>query len=692
MSDSHLHNPHPSYRPDIDGLRALSILSVLVFHAFPQWIPGGFIGVDIFFVISGYLITAIILKAQRGAGFSLLDFYCRRIQRIFPALIVVLVACLTAGWQVLQADEFRSLGKHVAAGAGYVSNIILIGEAGYFDTSAGLKPLLHLWSLGIEEQFYLVWPLLLMLAFRFRFNMPATVLTLLTASFALNVAWIGSDPVRVFYLPFSRVWELLAGGLLAWRSIDSHLRIGATAGMDVSHLHTEHRHISNFLAWFGFALVAVSLVTLHKSDAFPGWLALLPVLGALCLIAAGSHAWFNRHILSSRPAIFIGLISYPLYLWHWPLLSFSRIIVGDMPAPGIRFALLVLSIALAWATYWLVEKQLRFRQHWSVPVALLLILVAIGAAGYAAVRHDGYPNRIKQIDPRAVELGDANWVAHGLKVQSACQQKFGKVFSDYCLIQNVHLPPTVLLLGDSNANHFFPALIRAYGNSENVLNVGQGGCPPFEDINVIINEGNLHCGKQLEEALMLAERTPSIRTVVLSTMGQEYVTGRRSLHSKSPEENFIRLEYKERPEITDYYEMFQLALEKTLRRLTAAHKRIVFIASIPRMDFSPSVCLDIRPWQPVAHDRICATPRTVVDADIMPYRRLLDEVLQKFPGIKVWDPMRDLCDNQYCWAMHDGVLLYRDEAHLSESGSAWLGNRYRLTDSSTLQQNTSTGH
>lgn len=694
MPIGHTHNPHPSYRPDIDGLRAVSILSVLIFHAFPQWLPGGFIGVDIFFVISGYLITTIILKAQKGSGFSLLDFYGRRIKRVFPALILVLIACLAAGWYILQAGEYQSLGKHVLGGAAYVSNIILIGEAGYFDISAGLKPLLHLWSLGIEEQFYLAWPLVLMLVFRFRLNIPATILLFLFTSFFLNVVYIGNDPVRTFYLPFTRAWELLIGGSLAYMKLDGkpHIRLWIDSNMP-DFLRVDDKQLANFLAWSGVALVIISILTLHESDSFPGWLALFPVLGGICLIAAGDQAWFNQHVLASKIAIYVGLISYPLYLWHWPLLSFAHIIEGEIPTVGVRLAILLLSFMLASATYWLLEKHLRFRLHWSVATILLLALIIVGVAGYSVFRHEGYPNRIKKIDARATELGDTRWDTRGLKVQTACLQKYGDVFSDYCVIQDIQRLPTMLLLGDSNANHFFPALVTAYaGTKENLLNVGQGGCPPFEGINIIINEGNLHCGKVLEEALLLAERTPTIKTVVLSTMGQQYVTGRRSLHSKSPTENFIRMEYSANVSERDHYEMFRLSMKKTLTRLTAAKKNIVFIASIPRLDFTPSTCLDIRPWKTNSKNRICATSRLLEDADSTQFRTLLADVLKEFPGIQVWDPWRNLCDEQYCWAMKDGVLLYRDEAHLSESGSIWLGARYHLSSPSVLVQNTDTQH
>src|ERR1035437_4103141 len=211
-----VHNPHVAYRRDIDGLRALAIIAVVIFHVFPRWLPGGFVGVDIFFVISGYLITSIILKAQSEGGFSLLEFYSRRIKRIFPALIVVLVFCLMAGWYILLADEYKALGKHIAAGAGYFFNPAFMAEAGYFDVSPERKPPFHLWSLAIEEQFYLVWPLLLILALRGNLNPLMVIVLVLAVSFSLNAANIEHRPTKVFYLAISRCWELLVGALLAY--------------------------------------------------------------------------------------------------------------------------------------------------------------------------------------------------------------------------------------------------------------------------------------------------------------------------------------------------------------------------------------------------------------------------------------------------------------------------------------------
>lgn len=293
-------------------MRALAIIAVVIFHAFPRWLPGGFVGVDVFFVISGYLITSIILKAQSGSGFNLLEFYGCRIKRIFPALIVVLGFCLIAGWYVLLSHEYRMLGKHLAAGAGYVSNIVLMGESGYFDTAAELKPLLHLWSLGIEEQFYLVWPLLLILALRANLNPLAAIVLLLLISFLLNVANIEQRPIKVFYLPVSRSWELLIGAVLAY--INLYTRHGferVAKRILLRNPHDTGNSLANILAWFGFTLILLAMLVLNKGKPFPGWWALFPTIGAVCLIAAGEQSWLNRHILASKFAVYIGLIIDP---------------------------------------------------------------------------------------------------------------------------------------------------------------------------------------------------------------------------------------------------------------------------------------------------------------------------------------------------------------------------------------------
>src|ERR1700681_3025434 len=369
MDWSMFSSPSVRYRPDIDGLRAIAVMLVVNFHAFPEAMPGGFIGVDIFFVISGFLITGIIVRELDQQRFSLLGFYNRRIRRIFPALIVVLGATLVLGWLWMLPVAFAQLSADVFASAAFFSNIALLLQSGYFDVESAKKPLLHLWSLGIEEQFYLFWPLMLMLVARLRLSMLVAASVIGIGSFVLNAALIGSNPIATFYLPFTRAWELLAGAVLAcsWNEVSQTFAA------------------SNRRASIGLVLIATAAGVLDTKSAFPGWWALLPVAGAALLLSAPA-AWFCRTLLASRPLVWIGLISYPLYLWHWPLLVFFGIIKFGPLTLVERELILGLSALLAWLTYWLVESPFRFGRPSPLKLAslcagMVLITVAGGGGG-----------------------------------------------------------------------------------------------------------------------------------------------------------------------------------------------------------------------------------------------------------------------------------------------------------------------
>jgi peptidoglycan/LPS O-acetylase OafA/YrhL len=398
-----MNNHKIQYRPDIDGLRALAVMGVVIYHAFPSLLPGGFVGVDVFFVISGFLIGTILFEGFTKGTFSFSDFYSRRIRRIFPSLFVVLASCLAIGKLVLLDDEYRQLGKHVVAGATFIANFAYWSESGYFDTAAELKPLLHLWSLAVEEQFYLVWPLVLWGAWRLRTNMLAVTIIVAVASFAFNITQVNSNPVATFFLLPSRVWELLAGSVLAWIALQGSAAKG----------RTRPRSLLNDVAGvLGLTLIVWAMFFVHKSDAFPGWYALAPVAGAVLLIAAGPQSRLNRLLLSNKLAVFTGLISFPLYLWHWPLLSFARIVQSEMPSREIRMAAVVLAIVLAWLTLKLVERPLRGgNQSLGKVIALVSVMALVGAIGYKGL-----------INPRGAD--EAKVMAQSADTKKNCAKQF----------------------------------------------------------------------------------------------------------------------------------------------------------------------------------------------------------------------------------------------------------------------------
>jgi peptidoglycan/LPS O-acetylase OafA/YrhL len=454
------HLSHPKYRADIDGLRAIAILSVVGFHAFPQWIKGGFIGVDIFFVISGFLISSIIFGNLEKNTFSFTEFYIRRIQRIFPALILVLVTSYVFGWYLLLPDEFMQLGKHIAGGAGFISNLVLWSEADYFDTASNAKPLLHLWSLGVEEQFYIFWPVLLGVVWRYRLNFLSITIFIALVSFAINIVIVASNPTADFYSPLSRFWELMIGGVLAYLALHK------------SHLLPQRTNAQSVI---GLVLIITGILSVNKASEFPGWLALLPTIGTFLVISAQPTAWINRYLLSNRLLVNIGLISYPLYLWHWPILSFLRITESGTPPVGERIIAIAVAFTLAWITYVAVEKPVRFKIKGNWKIVLLCVLLTItGYVGFNTFQRDGLSFRMMKISPELT--GFKPNIAKDWRLNQCFLEDTDK-FSDICLENK---KPLIFLWGDSHA----AALYSGLKQMQSVFQFGiaqytASGCKPL---------------------------------------------------------------------------------------------------------------------------------------------------------------------------------------------------------------------
>jgi peptidoglycan/LPS O-acetylase OafA/YrhL len=342
-SNRHHHEAEKSrvYRADIDGLRALAVLAVMAFHAAPGQFRGGFTGVDVFFVISGFLITQIIADTS-GQHRWLLAFYTRRVRRILPALLVVLSITTPTAALLLASPDFEVYLRHLFATTTFVPNLLFMGEAGYFDFAAS-KPLLHLWSLGVEEQFYLVWPVIVVLALRWRrpFAMIASILVI---SFFINIAGSTASAEANFYSPLSRAWQLASGAAVA---------IGM---VKMTPLLPWEAHATSLLGGF---LLVLGFLFIRPGGGYPGWWAIVPTAAATLLIVAGPSACLNRHLLARRTAISIGLISYPLYLWHWPLISFASTITLDELPWSWRLSAVIVSFPAAWLTYRFVEQPAR---------------------------------------------------------------------------------------------------------------------------------------------------------------------------------------------------------------------------------------------------------------------------------------------------------------------------------------------
>ncbi len=653
------HLTHPKYRPDIDGLRAIAVLSVVAYHAFPPGMKGGFLGVDIFFVISGFLIPTIIFTSLDTNGFDFVEFYSRRIKRIFPALAVVLVASYCFGWAALLPDEFEQLGRHIAGGAGFVSNFVLWGESGYFDKAAETKPLLHLWSLGIEEQFYILWPLLLWLVWRRRFNLLAITLAIAAASFLLNVARIHDDPVGVFYLPHARLWELLIGSILAYLSLygttafaGARARVAGRLDrtLDAGRPPGVGPHWGPFASWTGVAALGAGFAALSNTRAFPGWWALLPTLGAFLVISAGPHAWFNRVVLANRVLVWIGLISFPLYLWHWPILSFARILESRTPSIDIRVGAVLASIALAWVTYRFVERPLRFGGNGRANTVLLLVsMLIIGLVGYG-----------NAIEPLSARFGVGKIVKAAGEWDFPGTDYVRKDFEGrpYFVLGSRH-PSETLYIGDSNMEHYWPRIKELTKSRPAQTNTAvfmtHGGCPPIHNV-AGDGEGHDRCKGFSETALKYALTNGNVDTVVVGAQWFGYLGGSNYFYQDGDTKHYLKPGGEGNA-------LALAKLQEMLATLKGANKRVFLVLNSPigaSLDPKGMIQRSFGHFA-IRHQEIRLDDFLATYGGIRTDLRLLGERA----GVSVIDPLPFLCNETSCSAVTaDGTPMYKDGHHL----------------------------
>jgi peptidoglycan/LPS O-acetylase OafA/YrhL len=666
-----LTNPHLAYRADIDGLRAIAILSVLIFHAFPSWLPGGFIGVDIFFVISGYLISSIIFNSLHGGKFSFSDFYARRIRRIFPPLLLVILVFLVAGWHVLLPDEYAQLAKHSLAGLGFMANFVFWLESGYFDNAAELKPLLHLWSLGIEEQFYIVWPALAVFAWKRGWTIGRFMLLLAVFSLLASIFLTRPDPVASFFLPLTRAWELLAGACLAWLVFNHRLNWCVT-----------NPAAGNLLSVFGFGLLLAGFGLINTKSMFPGAWALLPVMGAMLLIAAGPGTLINRYFLARPLMVWIGLISFPLYLWHWPLLSFARIVYPEQSQSSIVIgAILALTFLFAWFSYRFIEMPIRRHGGRKAVILLLLFASVLAVAAANIFNRDGLLFRFKggQLQNEAVAL---EW-PNELKSTQDCSAVFKKHgLTGLCLVADVERPANAMIIGDSHANYYFWALRDVLLQQNlNLLQIASAACMGVRGSDLFEDGKFLGCPQHIDTAMEYALENPVVHTVFIAGRWAAYISGRefRDWHTGNRDEHqvvWFDREGKQSPYIGAA--AIEHGLDETLSALEAKGKKVVFLYSVPELDFNARLCLTWAPNQFVR--RSAPYPDCAVDLDMiekrnLEFRHVIDDVLKRHPQVGVLDPQTLMCDDEHCYGRQDDLLLYRDDDHLSLDGSKWLGRK-----------------
>ena len=630
------------YRPDIDGLRAVAVLAVLLFHCFPTLVSGGFVGVDVFFVISGYLIGRSSFEEIVAGRYSARAYFGRRARRIFPALLVVLSGVLIAGWWILLPIEYELLGKHVAGASVFISNWQFWREVGYFNTEASLKPLLHLWSLAVEEQFYLVLPLFLLYSIHRR-KSPLIPLIIFALICFFSAVWRLPDHKAWGYFHlFSRGWELMIGVLLAYAE-GRRARVPESAPLFVERWRPA-------VGGIGLAMVLGSAGGFSSSTLFPGAMALVPTIGAALFIAAGAKGFFNR-LLGLRPLAYIGLISYPLYLWHWPILSMLRVIDGNSLDLTTRLGVFLVSFPLAALTYHLVEQPLRVSAAAKRPnfaLVLWVTLLAVGAAGYMVYAKQGVPGRFPELDTN---------------LQPASSRQV--------------LPPAgfsserkAILLGDSNALMYANALSSHYFrvHGQELIHAFRAGCKPFYNLDKHTpGHSPQGCPREVNPAIEQATDDPQIDTilVVAALRTFEYFTYPGVDDQPSPDQEKNK-------------QIISRSIDDTFAKLAASRKKIVVFFTTPTLNFVVSECQK-RPvrWRAEARADCFVTEEYYRNMQNWS-RHKLNEVAARYPNIQLFDPAPHLCREGRCEARLDGKLIYSDGAHLNALGAERMAEHFNF--------------
>ncbi len=636
------------YRPELDGLRAIAILFVLFDHFEIGRLDGGFAGVDIFFVLSGFLITAQC--AQFGAELrwpQIRDFYVRRFWRIAPAYYAVILLTIVIGAQVMLADDMRGAGRSALASALFAANVYFNQNMGYFAASAIYSPLLHLWSLGVEAQFYLVWPLALWLALRRPTRAQLLIVAAIgVASFAASTLLSIHDVKTAFFSLPSRLWEFCIGAGLALAP-DLPWRIAA-------------RPISKWATTGALATLLAAPFFVDSDTLWPAPTALIVTLATAAVILGARHPTSLVHrLLSLAPMVWIGRVSYSLYLVHWPLLTLAAYAVFPTAGLALRAALMLASFPLAWLLHRLVEAPLRgaYRsdRRWTAALSAGMPAAALGLAGWFGVQA-ALPA------PHEAE-------APGTSLSTCRAADWGLPWPDACLMGAGDAPPVAALWGNSHAGHFASGFADAFAaRRETIAAFTKPSCPPLPGLRVATNDfgGRADCEAQNARVLAYILATPSIKTVYLAGRWAAYAEASR-FGKETGGRYFLIRQAQPRASVETSRELMRQALIAVSQTLSRAGKAVVLIEQTPEMGFDAGRCA--RLLTPAEAATRCAVPRATVMNRQRNAEAIIAAVRVAASGLRVVDPRRVLCDADWCYAVRNGESLYGDFQHLSDEGS-----------------------
>jgi peptidoglycan/LPS O-acetylase OafA/YrhL len=648
------------YRADIDGLRAFAVVPVVLFHAGVAGFGGGYVGVDVFFVISGYLITLLIVSESDKAGgkFSIAWFYERRIRRIFPALFVIIVFCLIAGWFVLAPNDYKSLGGSIFATSLFISNILFWLRSGYFEIAADQQPLLHTWSLAVEEQFYLLYPLLLVILLKKPDRIPRIIGVLALVSFTLSAAFVFFYPGATFYLSPFRFWELLIGALLAIKCFP--IKTGARS--------------SEVLSWIGLAMILVPVICYSKETIFPGLTAAIPVGGAAILIYVGEPGSNSvSRLMSLRPFVFIGQISYSLYLWHFVLITFGRYLSIDRLTAVSVGVLILMSTVIAILSWRFVELPVRRTRSIALEGSSLfgigaLVTIFLAATGLAIRSTDGFATRLTPEQLRVLETkGPNDGSLCGLVTLNKAASK------EFCRIGvRDGVNPSFFVWGDSHGIAFWPAFKDlAKKRNTNGLLAAVGGCPPVVGVRRMEPEYR-DCEIISRQVLSFIVSNNAIRTVILVSRWAYFVEGK--IYNDEPTDRYrtkhALVASTLTPKQHDTVIIMADGLEQTVAQLKTAGKDVWIVGPVPEVGIDVPKSLFLKALG-LAKEIEIAPSREKFEQRQKNVRQLLDKIAAEYRINVVW-PGDVLCRDVYCKIEVNGSPVYQDDNHLSYYGAIFV--------------------
>ncbi len=644
----------PAYRKDIDGLRAVAVLSVLFFHSGISVFSGGYVGVDIFFVISGYLISTIIVREIENESFSISSFYERRFRRILPALGLVTVASLVIGYYLLTPRNYILAAQSAVATTLFSSNLLFYSESGYFDGPAELKPLLHTWSLAVEEQFYIFFPLLLVFISKaVKKQYLLILLSLGVLSFLYSVMLVEKNPSAAFYWFPARAWELFIGAIL---SIYKFQKI-------------ENRAIRELISISGLAMIFYSVIFFTEETKFPGFSALLPTLGTAMIIFSGEGGKsLVSNVLSLRPIVFVGLISYSLYLWHWPVIVYTKlyaISALDLPTTIAMISFIFLMSFFSWRY---IESPFRkkaiFSEKWplirfSVMSSLLIIMVAV-----IIILKQGYPKRVDDYNRYTEEIFDKKWERLGACENAYSRLKNGK---ELCKLGEENKKASFMLWGDSHAKSIASGLeLSARKQNLSGYIATKSACPPLVAVGRTDRED---CDEINASVLTFISESPEIETVILAARWAMLSEGVRYKQETGRPVKLITLSDRDNEKLTNP-EILEIGLIKTIEALIKLNKKVVIVSPLPEVGYD------------VPSSSFIVYKRNIDIKKIMPtfdeYKERTKNVYKIFEHLKLnlpvtfVEPYKYLCDEEYCHVIIEGSFIYRDDDHLSTFGSEYI--------------------